>query len=1055
MSRDSQRYRKTYSYYRVQPKVTTLEIIVDETSDWKHSVRVASPGSSVNLSGATPLSIDGIALVDEDRVLLKDQTTENGIYYYEVSENGLTYSLVRSSDARQGTLSSGASVYVEEGTLNEKTMWRLTSKDPITVGTSNQAWESFSTVGQYPVNIFTTTANKAKTTYSASFDSTNRYPDAIGSDVFFFVSGSRTNRAVFGGDVVGSGSLATSYSYGGSTHGINIGLRNIISGVATNTYTSLGHYFYGGDGTTQRLIIDSSGNALLGGTLGFVATPARLYVTGSSTSTHTTMIVKAGVAKPSGGAGILNVTDNEDNSLLFISGSGYVGIGTMTPSESLSVHNGAQDRIGLGVSSAVSTLYLGSKFTGEAYRTLEFDRSTGNLDLYYGTVGSTLTSSLTVDSSGNIGIGTSIYTARFHVSGSSAAGTPTMIVKEGVVSPTGGAGTFDVQDSTGTSLLFVSGSGGVGINTNNPGVANLYVSSSLTGNAASALMIGGQAFGVSINTYKGQTQLFQLANGTTEVMRLNTAANVGIGTNSFTARLFVSGSSTATTPTMIVREGVVSPTGGVGAFNVQNSEGTSLLFVSGSGNVGIGTITPNEALSVHNGGPDRVGFGVAGALSTLYLGSKNSGAAYRALEFDRSTGNLDLYYGTVGSTLTSSLTVDLNGNIGVGTDTFTGRLYVSGSSSSTTPTLVVREGQRTAFGTPIFEIQNSLGTSLLYVTGALGSVGGRVGIGTTQPNAKLHVSSSYGGSSHGISIGLPNILGLASNTYTSLQHNFYGGDGTTQRLLLDSSGNALLGGELPGLAANTARLFVTGSSTSSDDTLRIQEGVASPTDGAAVVRVQDNAGNPILFVTSSSAISTGRVGIGTDVPLGIFHVSGSSMGVNGAELIIGSWFFGSINRFSANSQFFMAADKVTERFRIDTSGHVVPGADNTYNLGSSTPLAWANVYAYAYPSPSDYRLKKNVSEIRNSLSSITSLRPVEYEYKELEGTRVGFIAHELQEIYPELVRGEKDGVDSDGNPAYQEVLLDDLVPHLVCSIKELKAELDTVKAELAALRSQI
>jgi hypothetical protein len=232
MSRDSQRYRKTYSYYRVQPKVTTLEIIVDETSDWKHSVRVASPGSSVNLSGATPLSIDGIALVDEDRVLLKDQTTENGIYYYEVSENGLTYSLVRSSDARQGTLSSGASVYVEEGTLNEKTMWRLTSKDPITVGTSNQAWESFSTVGQYPVNIFTTTANKAKTTYSASFDSTNRYPDAIGSDVFFFVSGSRTNRAVFGGDVVGSGSLATSYSYGGSTHGINIGLRNIISGVA-------------------------------------------------------------------------------------------------------------------------------------------------------------------------------------------------------------------------------------------------------------------------------------------------------------------------------------------------------------------------------------------------------------------------------------------------------------------------------------------------------------------------------------------------------------------------------------------------------------------------------------------------------------------------------------------------------------------------------------------------------------------------------------------------------------------------------------------------------
>jgi hypothetical protein len=961
MSRDSQRYRKTYSYYRVQPKVTTLEIIVDETSDWKHSVRVASPGSSVNLSGATPLSIDGIALVDEDRVLLKDQTTENGIYYYEVSENGLTYSLVRSSDARQGTLSSGASVYVEEGTLNEKTMWRLTSKDPITVGTSNQAWESFSTVGQYPVNIFTTTANKAKTTYSASFDSTNRYPDAIGSDVFFFVSGSRTNRAVFGGDVVGSGSLATSYSYGGSTHGINIGLRNIF-GVASNTYTSLAHTFYGGDGTTSRMNIDSSGNTLLGGTLGLVSTPARLYVTGSSTSTHTTMILKAGVTNPTDGAGILDVRKPSGASVLFVSGSGVVGIGTLTPSETFSVHNGSQDRAGLGVSSTVSTLYLGSKTTGEGYRTIGYNRSTGNLDVSFGTVGSSMTAALTVDSLGN---------------------------------------------------------------------------------------------------------------------------------------------------------------------------------------VGIGTTAPNEELSVHDGGTDRVGMGVASAVSTLYLGSKANTEAYRTLEFDRSTGNLDVNYGNVGSAMTSALTVNSSGrvgigttasldsrtsvyttnsngtdglrvyggtgpsnirirpampddannriiqagdsgiifdggsvdtgafviapwstfttglrmtssgNIGIGTDTFTGRLYVSGSSSSTTPTVVIREGQPTAVGTPIFEIQNSLGTSLLYVTGALGSVGGRVGIGTTQPNAKLHVSSSYGGSSHGISIGLPNILGLASNTYTSLQHTFYGGDGTTQRLLLDSNGNALLGGALPGLTANTARLFVTGSSTSSDDTLRIQEGVASPTDGAAVVRVQDNAGNPILFVTSSSAISTGQVGIGTDKPLGIFHVSGSSTGVSGAELIIGSWFFGSINRFSANSQFFMAADKVTERFRIDTSGHVVPGANNTYNLGSSTPLAWANVYAYAYPSPSDYRLKKNVSEIRNSLSSITSLRPVEYEYKEFEGNRVGFIAHELAQVYPDLVRGEKDGVDVDGNPQYQEVLLDDLVPHLVCSIKELKAELDAVKAELAALRSQI
>lgn len=959
MSRDSQRYRKTYSYYRVQPKVTTLEIIVDETSDWKHSVRVASSGSSVNLSGSTPLSIDGISLSNEDRVLLKDQTLgkENGIYYYEVSENGLTYDLVRASDARQGTLSSGTFVYVEEGTVGEKTSWIMTTKDPLIVDTSNQVWEAFTAVGPLPSNIFSTSGIKAKTTYQTSFDSTNRYPDAIGSNVFFYVSGSKDWKSVFGGDVVGSGSLSTSYSYGGSTHGINIGLRNIF-GVASNTYTSLAHTFYGGDGTTSRMNIDSSGNTLLGGTLGLVSTPARLYVTGSSTSTHTTMILKAGVTNPTDGAGILDVQKRSGASVLFVSGSGVVGIGTLIPSETFSVHNGSQDRAGLGVSSTVSTLYLGSKTTGEGYRTIEYNRSTGNLDVSFGTVGSSMTSAMTVDSSGRVGIGT----------------TASLDSRTSVYT----------TNSNGTDGLRVYG----GI-----GPSNIRIRPAMPDDANNRIIQAGDS---------------------------------------------------------------------------------GIIFDGGSVDTGAFVLAP-------------------------------------------------------WSTSTTGLRMTSSGNIGIGTDTFTGRLYVSGSSSSTTPTMVIREGQPTAVGTPIFHVQSAAGASILYVTGNIGTVGGRIGIGTTQPNAKLHVSSSYGGSSHGISIGQPNLLGLASNTYTSLQHNFYGGDGTTQRLLIDSSGNALLGGALPGLTTNTARLFVTGSSTTSDDTLRVQEGVPSATGGAAVLNVQDNDGNPLLFVSGS-----GGVGIGTDasgLSLIRLYVSSSFTGNLASALIVGGVFGSSVNTYKAQNHLFQLADtteamrinstgvgigtaspseslsihnggpdrvglgvqsvtsslylgsknsgagyrtlefnrstgnlsvtygnvgsSMTTAFSIDSSGHVLPGANNTFNLGSSTPLAWANVYAYAYPSPSDYRLKKNVSEIRNSLSSITALRPVEYEYKEFEGNRVGFIAHELAQVYPDLVRGEKDGVDVDGNPLYQEVLLDDLVPHLVCSIKELKAELDAVKAELAALRSQI
>jgi len=404
---------------------------------------------------------------------------------------------------------------------------------------------------------------------------------------------------------------------------------------------------------------------------------------------------------------------------------GNVGIGTTTPSAILHVSSlsGVQIEATDGTTSqrvgyCLNSIAYSGTSTGHPFALLTAD-----------------VERMRVDTTGNVGIGTSTYSARLFVSGSPSTTTPTMIVKEGVNSVSG-VGVLDVQNSAGTSLLFVSGSGGVGINTNNPSVANLYVSSSLTGNAASALIIGGQVGLTSVNTYKGQIQLFQLANGTTEVMRLNSAANVGIGTTSFTARLFVSGSSTATTPTMVVKEGVVSPTGGAGTLVVQNSAGTSLLFVSGSGNVGIGTITPNEALSVHNGGPDRVGLGVASALSTLYFGSKNSGTACRTLEFNRSTDKLDLYYGTIGS-LTSSLTVDSSGNIGIGTSIYTARFHVSGSSTATTPTMVVKEGVVSPTGgAGTFDVQNSAGTSLLFVSGS-----GNVGIGITNPSEKLHVNS--------------------------------------------------------------------------------------------------------------------------------------------------------------------------------------------------------------------------------------------------------------------------------------------------------------------------
>lgn len=85
------------------------------------------------------LSIDGIALAANDRVLVKNQTTksQNGIYY--VSNAGSTttpWTLTRSNDAVQGKLISGTATWVNQGTVNGDTRWVLGTDGTITVGTT-------------------------------------------------------------------------------------------------------------------------------------------------------------------------------------------------------------------------------------------------------------------------------------------------------------------------------------------------------------------------------------------------------------------------------------------------------------------------------------------------------------------------------------------------------------------------------------------------------------------------------------------------------------------------------------------------------------------------------------------------------------------------------------------------------------------------------------------------------------------------------------------------------------------------------------------------------
>jgi hypothetical protein len=118
------------------------------------------------------------------------------------------------------------------------------------------------------------------------------------------------------------------------------------------------------------------------------------------------------------------------------------------------------------------------------------------------------------------------------------------------------------------------------------------------------------------------------------------------------------------------------------------------------------------------------------------------------------------------------------------------------------------------------------------------------------------------------------------------------------------------------------------------------------------------------------------------------------------------------------------------------------------NVGSITTTNTAT----AYNTSSDYRLKEQVQPMTGSLSVVQQLKPCTYKWKADGSDGQGFIAHELAEVVPECVSGEKDAVDAEGNPQYQGIDVSFLVATLTAAIQELKAIVDAQGAEIAALK---
>jgi hypothetical protein len=265
---------------------------------------------------------------------------------------------------------------------------------------------------------------------------------------------------------------------------------------------------------------------------------------------------------------------------------------------------------------------------------------------------------------------------------------------------------------------------------------------------------------------------------------------------------------------------------------------------------------------------------------------------------------------------------------------------------------------------------------------------GNVGIGTTSPDADLTLPSpSYGSGGTGNGIRFQN----TNNDADAIIQTYYSG----------TTASALLHGQNVYLATN--------ASFTNFDSSKGSSYILQNTDGQ------------ILFANASSSAPTERMRINSDGFVLLHATSDGGVG----------------NTFKDTGQQRMTMSG-TSAFQIVQFANGNGQIGTIVLSGSST----------SFNTSSDYRLKENVVTEWDATTRLKQLKPSRFNFKTDKDTTLdGFLAHEVSDIVPEAISGEKDAVDKDGKIEPQAIDQSKLVPLMVKTIQELEARIAKLEAK--------
>jgi len=542
------------------------------------------------------------------------------------------------------------------------------------------------------------------------------------------------------------------------------------------------------------------------------------------------------------------------------------------------------------------------------------------------------------------------------------------------------------------------------------------------------------------------------------------------------------------------------------------SGGTAALTVDSNQRVGVGTSSPDQVLHITSPGDTRALITSGGTGDAVMMFENASGNNW-GHGLDLSSGNYVIAYKSSGNpslTADGKLNIDSSGRLGLGTSSPGVILDVAAgtgnfprlTSSAADPYLRL---QNTSAAGKDWLIYCS-GTG----SGAAGAIrvynntddklpltldsSGRVGIGTTSPTAPLEIVattgqpilkasastgtngcySQFSNTAGALIVGRDNssggVLGggaYASHIYSQGAYPLVFSTDSTQRAQIDSSGRLLVGTSTSvGSGSGQYAKLQVGPSTfgsTSGGKISIQRGEAASaiSSGSEIGQLvfSDNAGGDYAFITvrsdaaGGSSDYPGRIEFSTTAdgassPTERMRISSTGNvdigSVSGPSGSVSSTGF----RFMEGNGFWWSTTGANSYWNVNTQTYF----NFRYN-GSGSGAIIINNGSVNYNTSSDYRIKENVVPLIGAIDRIKQLQVHRFNFLANPNKTVdGFIAHEVQDIVPEAISGTKDEVDNAGSPVYQGIDQSKLVPLLTAALQEAIGRIETLEAEVAALK---